>query len=209
MPCSRTSAGPRGSFEDTSRSHSLMPPLDSGRMPDSASSSSLWPLPETPAMPRISPARRSKPTLSTRVTPLPSTTVRSRTDSRTSPGFALVLSSSRRTLRPTISSASCSRVACLVGRVATISPPRMTETVSVIARISRSLWVMRTMVTPRAFRARRIWNSWSVSCGVSTPVGSSRIRMSQWRNSAFRISTRCCSPTGRSEMCALTSTLRP
>ena len=41
-------------------------------------------------------------------------------------------------------------------------------------------------------------NRWSASCGVSTPVGSSRIRMSAPRNSALRISTRCCSPTGSS-----------
>ena len=40
-------------------------------------------------------------------------------------------------------------------------------------------------------------NRWSASCGVSTPVGSSRIRMRAPRNSAFRISTRCCTPTGR------------
>ena len=33
--------------------------------------------------------------------------------------------------------------------------------------------------------------------GVSTPVGSSRIRIRAPRRSAFRISTRCCNPTGR------------
>ena len=37
-------------------------------------------------------------------------------------------------------------------------------------------------------------NRWSASCGVSTPVGSSRIRMRRRGNSAFRISTRCCTP---------------
>ena len=41
-------------------------PLVGGRMPDSTSSSSLWPLPETPAMPTISPARSSRSTSSSR-----------------------------------------------------------------------------------------------------------------------------------------------
>ena len=43
----------------------ISPPL-SGRMPASASSSSDWPLPATPATPRISPSRRTKETPSTR-----------------------------------------------------------------------------------------------------------------------------------------------
>ena len=52
------------------------------------------------------------------------------------------------TRRPTISSASSPRLVSAVSRVATISPRRMTETVSVIAMISRSLWVMRMTVLP-------------------------------------------------------------
>ena len=64
--------------------------------------------------------------------------------------------------------------------------------------ISRSLWVISTMVTPRSFSVARMRKSWSVSCGVSTALGSSRIRILAPRNSTFRISTRCCSPTDRS-----------
>ena len=48
-----------------------MPPV-AGRMPASTSSSSDWPLPATPAMPRISPARTSKLTDFSRATPLAS-----------------------------------------------------------------------------------------------------------------------------------------
>ena len=102
------------------------------------------------------------------------------------------------TLRPTISSASSSVEVAAVRRCATIAPWRMTETLSVAAMISRSLWVISTTVRPWSRRLRRMRNRWSASCGVSTPVGSSRIRMRAPRNSAFRISTRCCTPTGRS-----------
>src|SRR5437667_79144 len=54
-------------------------------MPASASSSSLWPLPLTPATPTISPARTSKLTSFTRATPLPSTTFKCATSSTTAP----------------------------------------------------------------------------------------------------------------------------
>lgn len=58
------------------------------------------------------------------------------------------LSTRSSTRRPTMSSASSSTVVSAVLRVATISPRRMTDTVSVIAMISRSLWVMRMIVLP-------------------------------------------------------------
>ena len=61
------------------------------RMPEIASISSDWPLPATPAMPTISPARTSKETSSTMVTPRESLTVRFLTDSLTAPGFGLAL----------------------------------------------------------------------------------------------------------------------
>ena len=49
----------------------------------------------------------------------------------------------------------------------------------------------------------------AVSVGVSTAVGSSRIRMSTPRYSAFRISTRCSSPTERSSTDRLGIDLEP
>ena len=51
-------------------------------------------------------------------------------------------------------------------------------------------------------------SSSSVSCGVSTAVGSSRISRSTSRTSALTISTRCCTPTGRSATSASGSTGR-
>ncbi len=49
-------------------------------------------------------------------------------------------------MRPTIASASSGGEVCDVSKVATISPRRMTETRSVSAMISRSLWVMKMIV---------------------------------------------------------------
>ena len=57
-------------------------------MPASTSRSSDWPLPATPAMPRISPARTSKLTDFSRATPLSSVSERFSTSSTTGPGFA-------------------------------------------------------------------------------------------------------------------------
>ena len=72
--------------------------------------------------------------------------------------------------------------------LATTTPRRITVTRSVIAMISRSLWVIRITVRPCRLSAARMRNSSSASCGVSTPVGSSRISISAPRYSAFRIS---------------------
>ena len=129
-------------------------------------------------MPTISPARTSNDTSSTMVTPRESRTTRFFTESLTAPGFASPLSTRKSTRRPTISSASSSTVVLAVSRVATIVPCRITDTVSVMAMISRSLWVMSTTVFPCSFNCLRMRNRWSASAGVSTPVGSSRIRIS-------------------------------
>ena len=135
--------------------------------------------------------------LDPRHAPARPSTSRSRTSSTGSRGRAGPFSTRSSTLRPTISSASSSLLVSAVLRCATIAPARMTLTWSVTAMISRSLWVIRTMVRPCALRLRRMRNRWSASCGVSTPVGSSRISTCAPRNSALRISTRCCTPTGR------------
>ncbi|MNY15360.1 hypothetical protein D3C86_1485690 [compost metagenome] len=90
------------------------------------------------------------------VTPRLSLTVRLRMERRTSPGVVSPFSTRSSTRRPTISSASSSTLVSEVLRVATISPRRMTETESVIAMISRSLWVMRMTVLPCSRRTPRI-----------------------------------------------------
>ena len=49
----------------------------------------------------------------------------------------------------------------------------------------------------------------SVSCGVSTAVGSSKTRTWASRESALMISTRCCTPTGSSSTMASGLTWKP
>ena len=58
----------------------------------------------------------------------------------------------------------------------TTLPRRMTVIRSATARTSRSLWVMKTIDVPDSLSCRMITISSSVSCGVSTAVGSSRMR---------------------------------
>jgi hypothetical protein len=50
----------------------------------------------------------------------------------------------------------------------------MTVMRSATSRTSRSLWVMNTIDAPDALSCRMISMSSSVSCGVSTAVGSSK-----------------------------------
>ena len=94
------------------------------------------------------------------------------------PIFAGVLSTFNKTGRPTINSASSAGLVASVRRCPTISPARIIDTLSVIAIISANLWVISKIVTPSSRKTRRILNNCSVSCGVKTPVGSSRIKIS-------------------------------
>ena len=79
----------------------------------------------------------------------------------------------------------------------TTLPRRMTVILSAIARTSRSLWVMKTMALPSSRSDRITVISSSISCGVSTAVGSSKIRYVASLASAFKISTRCWMPDGQ------------
>jgi len=74
---------------------------------------------------------------------------------------------------------------------------------------SFSLWLIKMIDLPSASSERMISNSSSVSWGVRTAVGSSRIRISAWRYKVFNISTRCWMPTGRVPTSASGSTDRP
>ena len=97
------------------------------------------------------------------------------------------------------------------GRTApTIAPRRSTTMRSATSNTSCSLWVMKTRLVWCSLRSVRMTrNRSSASCGVSTAVGSSRISTRASRYSAFRISARCWTPTGRSRTRASGSTGRP
>ena len=74
----------------------------------------------------------------------------------------------------------------------------MIETLSVIAIISANLWVINKTVTPFALNLSNIPNNCVASWGVSTPVGSSNIKILAPPFRAFKISTRCRIPTFKS-----------
>ena len=151
-------------------------PLACFRRPVIASISSVWPLPSTPAMPTISPARTSKEMPRTLAMPRSSLTWRSSTASRTSPGCAGVFSTWSRTSRPTIARASDASVAPSRGTVSIFLPRRSTVIRSAISSTSFSLWLMKMIDFPSALRLRMMPKSSCASCGVSTAVGSSRMR---------------------------------
>jgi hypothetical protein len=153
-------------------------------------------LPCTPATPRISPARTWNDVPSTQTRPVSSATVRSDTSSTTSPGVAASLLTRSWTFRPTMRAASSSSVAD-GGRSPTTAPRRSTVIVSAMAWTSLSLCEMKTTDVPPSLSCRMIRNKSSVSAGVSTAVGSSRISTVASLTSALTISTRCWMPTGR------------
>ena len=68
---------------------------------------------------------------------------------------------------------------------------------SATASTSRSLWVMNTIDLPLSTRVRTTSKKSSTSPGVSTAVGSSRMRISASRSSALMSSTRCWTPDGQ------------
>ena len=112
--------GERSRASRSSRPFHVMRPAFTDLIPASASSSSDWPFPATPAMPTISPRRTVKVIPLTRSTPRASSITRPLTSSSGSPGWNGCFSTVKVTDRPTISSASCADVVSAVGSVATI-----------------------------------------------------------------------------------------
>ena len=76
-----------------------------------------------------------------------------------------------------MSAASERGVAVAVSTVSIVLPSRSTVTRSATAFTSCSLCEMKMIVRPSPAITRRVSNSDSDSCGVSTAVGSSRIRI--------------------------------
>ena len=131
-----------------------------------------------PAMPNISPPKAWKDTPSSILTPSPFFTVRSLTSSRRLRLSHRGRSMFRVTARPTIMLVSCWGSVSAVFTVPMYLPFRSTATWSEMSITSWSLWVMIMMALPSSFMFRSTAKSLSVSWGVSTAVGSSRMRVS-------------------------------
>ena len=129
-------------------------------------------------MPRISPLLAVNDTSSSLSTPSLLRTVSPSTRRRgfgsTGSGRAMLSVTWRPTIMLVISCAFVSRVT----RSPTNLPCRSTTTRSDSSSTSLSLCVMSTMALPASRMLRSTAKSFSVSCSVSTAVGSSRIRMS-------------------------------
>ena len=122
-----------------------------GRWPDSASTSSLWPLPETPAMPTISPAftLMSKPLTASR--PSSFSAKRPATSSITPSCGARARGADGGTTASPIIIAAISRVET----APTLPPPTRAPRLSTVkssqnASTSRNLWlIIATVISPR------------------------------------------------------------
>ena len=99
---------------------------------------------------------------------------------------------------PTISSANWRLLLPLVSIVPTFRPRRNTVARLVKARISSSLCEINNTAMPLSANRRNTANSWLVSCGVRTDVGSSIISKDGFCSRHRITSTRCCWPTDRS-----------
>ena len=186
-----------------------MLPAQRGETPDNTCASRPWPLPETPATPRISPASMASATsinctrapwaLSAWTCKRGRSAVRGLAASRCSPT----------TDWPTIQRASSALFVAAVSASATTLPPRSTSTRCEMAITSSSLWLMKMTAMPCATSWRKVTNRLWLSCGVSTAVGSSSTSTRAPRYSALRISTRCRSPTDSLATRASGSSARP
>ena len=146
-----------------------------------ASTSSAWPLPSTPAMPTTSPSRTVRAMSSISRRPSGVTTVRWSTDSTGFSRTVEVRVSGEGSSAPTIISASCRTVVVFGSAVPTVVPRRITVIESATRRTSSSLCEMKMTVRPSRVSSARLPKSSSTSCGTSTAVGSSRMRMRAWR----------------------------
>ena len=149
--------------------------------PAMASASSICPLPDTPATTKISPSRTEKETSFTTSYRSSFRTVRCSTRRTSLPNLGSGLSTVKLTSRPTIRLAMV-RVSVSATFKMSISFPRQRIAQrSAIFLISSSLCVIRMMVLPSSRRLRMISSRNSISWGVSTAVGSSKMRISASR----------------------------
>ena len=133
-----------------SLSASLTRPSVARLSPVRASTSSVCPLPSTPAIPTISPARTLKLTPRTAGRPRSSSTVSPSTSRSVSPGLAGSLSTCRTTSRPTIKRARPCSVAPSRGTASTSFPRRSTLIRSAISAPRAACGLMKITDIPSA-----------------------------------------------------------
>ena len=186
----------------------LTTPLSAGFNPVIASINSVCPFPSIPATPKISPSRNVNDKFLSASTPRAFFTHKFSTSRIGAPTLASSLSNLNVTLRPTIKSAkSCSDTSSTT-TVPIPLPLRIIVQCLATALISFNLWVIIMIDFPSAVNCFMICIKCSISWGVKTAVGSSKIKISASRYNIFKISTRCCIPTEISSIFAYGSTCR-
>ncbi len=139
-------------------------PLVHLRRPVMTSASSGWPLPATPARPKISPARTWRETSRSAGSPLSLWADTLLTDRTTSPASWSSFSTRNSTLRPTMSRAkSAGVVSDGCNPEAVTCPFRSTVMRSAISMTSPSLWEIKTRDLPSSTMERRMLKRSSIS----------------------------------------------
>ncbi len=152
-------------------------PPSAFRRPARTSANSCCPLPEIPAMPKISPSRIENETPFKARKPLSLRAERFSTWSMGFPFSTFVLSILKMTSLPTIFLARLFSVARPVSKRAVTFPRLRTVTLSLMASTMGSLWVMNGMMASSSLAmASMDAKSFFVSGGVSAEVGSSKMR---------------------------------
>ena len=152
-------------------------PDESFVRPAMASNNSFCPLPEIPATPSTSPPNASKDTFSRTCSPSSFVQVMLLIVRRFFKSCGIGRLISRETFSPTIISVRDSTVASEVCSVPIYFPFLRIATRSDNSNTSFSLCVIIIIALPSSLIFLRTSNSLSTSCGVSTAVGSSRIKI--------------------------------
>jgi len=126
-----------------------------------------------------------------------------------SPIIASIFSVLKVTSLPTIFAANSSGFVTLTFKESITFPLLIMVTESAIAIISFNLCVIRIIDLPSSTKFCIITASSSISCGVNTAVGSSKIKILAPRYNVLSISTLCCIPTDISSILASGSTYKP
>ena len=163
--------------------------------PEIRAINSPWPLPDTPAMPTISPLRTTSDSACNALPVRSSGCIdKSRTTSMSAPA-SRAAPVARGGSAPIIRRDRLATVSARGSHTPVSLPPRSTVAREHSERTSSSLWLMYRMATPSEASLRSVPNSFSTACGVSTEVGSSMISSCGFCSRQRMISTRWRSPT--------------
>ena len=164
-------------------------------IPIIASTTSFWPLPSTPAIPKISDLFTSNDMSVNIFLPSSSWDFKFSTFKIATSLVDVALGGGTGRLLPIIISANWILLTLLFKTVSIICPDLITDISSAISKTSSNLCEINNTVTPLSFRSFKFLNNSSTSWGTNTAVGSSKINIFAPLYKTLIISTLCFSPT--------------